>query len=152
MALFRFKKNTTEKKLSNVEVISSTKKEKRDVEKEKVEKTIKEVKKKTTTSDVLLLNYKKDITLVLKHPRVTEKATLQSERGVYVFDVASRATKSDVAEAVMALYKITPLKINMVKIPSKRIRIRNQQGKYGVKSGGKKAYIYVKKGDTIDVV
>ena len=153
MALFRLKKDTEEKKTSKDVVVSDVK----EVKKEKVNKTTKKetekkIEKKTVTSNVLSLNYNKDITSVLRHPRVTEKATLQSENSVYVFDVSSRATKKDVAEAVEALYKVTPRKINIAKVPSKRIRMRKQQNKYGIKSGGKKAYVYVKKGDTIDIV
>jgi large subunit ribosomal protein L23 len=147
MALFRLKKDTEEKKTSKDVAVSDTNKEEKVIKKEEVKKTTKKV-----ASDVLSLNYKKDVPSVLKHPRVTEKATILSESGVYVFDVAPRATKKDVAEAVEALYKVTPRKINMVKVPSKRVRMRRQQNKYGVKSGGKKAYVFVKKGDTIDIV
>ncbi|MFC1730852.1 50S ribosomal protein L23 [candidate division KSB1 bacterium] len=151
MALFRLKKDTEEKKTSEDVVVSDTKKEKKETKKAEPKKTAKKVEKKTS-SDILSFNYKKDMPSVLKNPRVTEKATLQSEKGVYVFNVAPRSTKKDVAEAVEALYKVIPRKINMVKVPSKRVRMRGKQNKYGVKSGGKKAYVYVKKGDTIDIV
>lgn len=144
MGLFRLKKDTEEKKTSKEAVVSNTQPSKK--------KTVVEKTKKKVISETLSLNYKKNVSSVLKHPRVTEKATIQSEKGVYVFDVAPRATKADVAEAVKALYKVTPRKINMVKVPSKRVRMRKQQNRYGVKSGGKKAYVYVKKGDTIDIV
>lgn len=159
MALFRLKKDTEEKKTSKDVAISDSKKEKaketvkstKDKSEEKVVKSTK-LKNKSINSDVLSLNYNKDVQSVLKHSRVTEKVTVQSERGVYVFDVAPRATKKDVAEAIIALYKVTPKKINIAKVPSKRVRMRKQQNKYGIKSGGKKAYVYVKKGDTIDIV
>ena len=157
MALFRLKKDTEEKKTSEDVVVSDAKKGLKKAEKKvdlpagQAEKKV-EKKEKKASSDILSLNYKKDMPSVLKNPRVTEKATLQSEKGVYVFDVAPRSTKKDVAEAVKALYKVTPRKINMVKVPSKRVSIRGKQNKYGVKSGGKKAYVYVKKGDTIDIV
>ena len=144
MALFRLKKDTEEKKTSKGAVVSDAQSSEKKVEKK--------AEKKNTASEILSLNYKKDIPSVLKHPRVTEKATLQSEKGVYVFDVAPRATKADVAEAVKSLYKVTPRKINMVKVPTKKVRMRGQQNKYGSKSGGKKAYVYVKKGDTINIV
>jgi len=168
MALFRLKKDTEEKtktskasssdqskidlgKTSKDVVVSDTKKEKQETKKT-AKKVEKKVEKKKTSSDVLSINYKKDTSSVLKHPRVTEKATVLSEAGVYVFDVAPRATKVDVAEAIKALYKVTPRKINMVKVPLKKVRMRGQQNKYGSKAGGKKAYVYVKKGDTIDIV
>lgn len=156
MALFRLKKNTDDDKTPKKdEVVSNTKEVKEKVEVANADTAVeksKTPKKKAISPDTLSLNYNKDVSSVLKHPRVTEKATLMSESGVYVFDVSSRATKADVAEAIKALYKVTPRKINMVKVPSKKVRMRRQQNKYGVKSGGKKAYVYVKKGDTIDIV
>ena len=155
MALFRIKKKDDKKdeeKKAKDSVVSDTKAAPEDIP--SLEKTAQDVveKKKTTTSNILSLNYKKDVPAVLRHARVTEKATSMSERGVYVFDVSPRATKEDVREAVKALYKVTPLKINMVRVPSKKVSLRGAQNKYGVKSGGKKAYVFVKKGDTIDIV
>ncbi|NQV93014.1 50S ribosomal protein L23 [Candidatus Kaiserbacteria bacterium] len=149
MALFRLKKDIEEKKTSKDVVVSDAQASGKKVA---VKKEVVKTEKEKPVSDVLLLNYKKDIQSVLKHPRVTEKATLQSEKGVYVFDVAPRATKKEVIEAVKVFYKVTPRKVNIVNVPSKKVNIRGKQNKYGVKSGGKKAYIYVKKGDTIDIV
>lgn len=93
----------------------------------------------------------RDLSHVLRHPRITEKATMVGGEGssVYVFDVSPRATKHDVAEAIKLYYKATPAKVNVTKVPSKRVRVR---GKMGVKSGGRKAYVYLKKGETIEIV
>jgi len=92
----------------------------------------------------------RDFSHVLLQPRVTEKATVVSENAsVYVFDVFADATARDVHEAVKVFYKETPTKVNMVKVPSKKVFAR---GKRGVKSGGKKAYVYFKKGTTIEVI
>jgi len=144
MALFRIKKDTEEK--TSKDAISPAGGIAPGGDVKKLEKV------KKVSSTVLSLNYQKDVPAVLRHARVTEKATLLSEKGVYVFDVEPRATKKDVAEAVKALYQVTPRKIHMVRIPSKKTRIRGAQNKFGVKSGGKKAYVFVKKGDTIDIV
>lgn len=155
MALFRLKKDVGEKKTSEDVVISDAQEAQESAEKikEKSEtKPEKKIEKKVASLDILSLNYNKDMSSVLKHPRVTEKATLQAEKGVYVFDVSPRATKKDVRDAVENLYKVSPRKINIISVPSKRMRIRGKQNKFGVKSGGKKAYVYVKKGDTIDIV
>ncbi len=161
MALFRLKKEGEDKGKNSSEAVVSIPSADGiapggDVKKpEKVKNIDKSAEKKTdkkTSSDVLSLNYRKDTASILKNPRVTEKATIMSEKGVYVFDVSARATKADVRDAVKELYKVTPRKINMVKVPSKRTRVRGQQNRFGVKSGGKKAYVYVKKGDTIDIV
>lgn len=93
--------------------------------------------------------HRRDVSHVLRHPRITEKASILSEGSVYVFDVDTRANKRDVMDAVRFYYKAEPVRIHMVKVPSKNVFIR---GKRGVKSGGKKAYVYLKKGETIEVI
>lgn len=84
---------------------------------------------------------------ILLRPRITEKATLVSEKNVHTFEVASSATKKDVTEAIKIFYKITPVKINIVKNPAKEVLIR---GKKGFKTGVKKAYVYLREGDKLE--
>jgi large subunit ribosomal protein L23 len=84
---------------------------------------------------------------ILLKPRITEKASFLAETNVHVFEVAPSATKKQVEEAVEAFYKVTPIKINMVKNPVKEVFIR---GKKGHKAGVKKAYVYLKKGDKLE--
>lgn len=84
----------------------------------------------------------------LTRPRITEKATFLSERGVYVFEVSPRATKREVAAAVRELYKVTPAKVAMAPIPRKKILVKGKRGETG---GGKKAYVYLKKGEKIEI-
>ena len=86
---------------------------------------------------------------ILRRPRITEKAVNAQTRGVFVFEVAQRATKRDVAHAVRALYKVTPRKIAIAAIPKKRVFVK---GKRGVTGGGKKAFVYLKDGDKIEIV
>lgn len=145
MALFRIKKDE-EKKAEDAVVSAEQKTEEKTAKKTAPKK---ETKKKAETAP---LNARRDIASVLIRPRVTEKATFESEKGVYVFNVSPRATKYDVAEAIKTTYKVTPRKINMVAVPSKKVRARGSRNIFGTKSGGKKAYVYVKKGDTIDIV
>ena len=87
--------------------------------------------------------------LVIKAPRVTEKAGLLSEKGVYVFTVAANASKPEISKAMKSLYGVTPEKIRIVKVPKKRILVRN---KVGFKKGSKKAYVYLPKNKTIEVI
>lgn len=82
-------------------------------------------------------------------PRVTEKATTVAENGVHVFEIEKGTTKREVAKAVEELYKVKPIKVNIVKIPRKQVFVR---GKKGFKAGGKKAYVYLKKGEKIEIV
>lgn len=138
MALFRLKKDAEEKGV--ITPAAST-----------PEKKVRVAAPKAANTKSLL-SIKKDIAAVLRHPRVTEKATLEAEKGVYVFDISPRATKGDVMVAIQTLYKVTPRKINIVTIPQKKVRIRGGRNLFGMKAGGKKAYVYAKKGDTIDIV
>lgn len=90
---------------------------------------------------------KKDLNAVLVRPHVTEKATMSAESSVYVFEIAANSTKKQVVKAFTEKYKITPVKVATVTIPAKNVFVR---GKKGLKSGYKKAYIYLKKGEKIE--
>ena len=90
---------------------------------------------------------KKDLNRVLIRPRITEKATLKSESAVYSFEISSDASKTDVEKAFVEKYKLSPIRINTVTIPAKNVFVRGKRGK---KSGYKKAYIFLKKGDKIE--
>jgi large subunit ribosomal protein L23 len=89
-----------------------------------------------------------DFSHILLKPRITEKATMHVGMGIYTFDVAVTANKRQITEAVRHLYKVNPRMVRVVQVPSK-LKRNVRTGKEGVKSGGKKAYVYLKKGDTI---
>jgi ribosomal protein L23 len=86
---------------------------------------------------------------VLIRPRITEKATVQNERNVYVFEISSRAGKKDVANAIFEAFKVSPIKVGIVRTPAKSVFVR---GKTGAKAAIKKAYVYLKDGDKIELV
>ncbi len=86
---------------------------------------------------------------VLKQPRITEKASTMGDQNVYTFNVFPGATKNEIKQAIVEMYKVTPIKIATVTVPAKNVFIR---GKKGVKSGGKKAYVYFKKEDKIEII
>jgi len=86
---------------------------------------------------------------VLLRPRITEKATMLGENNVYTFDVSPRANKDLIARAVKAVYGMTPIRVNVSQVKPKAIFPR---GKRGVKSGGKKAMVFLKKVDKIEFV
>lgn len=90
---------------------------------------------------------KSDLNKILIKPHITEKATRTAESSVYVFEVDSRATKSQVEKSFIEKYKINPVKVNTVTIPTKNVFVRGKRGK---KSGYRKAYIYLKKGEKIE--
>ena len=86
---------------------------------------------------------------IIKNPRVTEKASNFVEANVYTFDVAPSANKTEIKKAILELYKVTPIKINVSKIERKKVFAKGRKGKKG---GGKKAFVYLKKGDKIEFV
>jgi len=55
---------------------------------------------------------------ILLRPRITEKATFLTEANVHTFEVAPKATKTQVAEAIKVFYKVNPTKIRIVKNPA----------------------------------
>jgi len=72
---------------------------------------------------------------------------MSAESSVYVFEIDSRANALEVRKAFIEKYKVTPVRINTVTIPAKNVIVRGKRGK---KSGYKKAYIYLKKGEKIE--
>jgi large subunit ribosomal protein L23 len=107
------------------------------------EKTVVEESKKTTLSAHAFFG-------TLLRPRITEKASQKAtENNVYVFEVPVSANKKEIARAVTDFYKVTALKIAVVPIPRKQVTVR---GKKGQTASGKKAYVYLKKGDKIEFI
>jgi len=84
---------------------------------------------------------------IILRPRITEKASFVTEANIHTFEVAKEATKKQIIEAIKIFYKVSPLKVNIVKNPAKKVFVR---GKKGIKAGVKKAYVYLKKGDKIE--
>ncbi len=85
----------------------------------------------------------------IKNPRVTEKASNVFEQNVYTFNVDVSANKKEIKKAIFALYKVIPVKINILPVPHKNVM---SKGKKGVRGGGKKAIAYLKKGDKIEII
>ncbi len=83
-------------------------------------------------------------------PRITEKASYLAEGGVYTFDVARNATKAAIATAIREVYQVVPRKVTLVAIPRKQVMTRGTN-RMGMTAGGKKAYVFLKKGDKIDL-
>jgi ribosomal protein L23 len=83
--------------------------------------------------------------------RITEKSTDLAASNVFVFNVKPSANKRQVIEAVKALYKVTPINVRMVKIATKEVR-HARIGVVGSTNKAKKAYVQLKKGDTISLM
>jgi large subunit ribosomal protein L23 len=89
------------------------------------------------------------MTTIIKNPRVTEKASFSAEQNVYTFDITASANKTEIKKAIFALYKVHPVKVNVLSVPKKNTM---HKGKAGVKGGGRKALVYLKKEDKIEFI
>ncbi|MCA9360412.1 50S ribosomal protein L23 [Candidatus Kaiserbacteria bacterium] len=92
-----------------------------------------------------------DLSAVIVGPRLSEKTVKLGDNNVYTFNVRRDASKFQVRDAVKSLYNVTPVKVNIVnKKPAKRMVGSRNRTKHV--QGQKKAYVYLKKGDTINLV
>jgi large subunit ribosomal protein L23 len=85
---------------------------------------------------------------VLAIPRVSEKAIALAEKGTYVFEVPTTATKIEVARAVEAKFNV---KVTGVNILIAKGKLKRFQRTLGRRSDVKKAFVKLKKGDKIDL-
>jgi large subunit ribosomal protein L23 len=83
--------------------------------------------------------------LIIK-PIVTEKATRLLEDNKYVFNVAIKATKPQIKEAIQGLFDVSVTKVNTQRLPLKKKRV----GRFvGYKPQYKRAVVTLKEGDSI---
>ena len=85
---------------------------------------------------------------VIRKPVITEKATMASENGAVVFEVANDANKPMIKEAVESLFGVKVKAVNTVVTKGKVKRFR---GIMGQRKTIKKAYVTLEEGNTIDV-
>ncbi len=89
---------------------------------------------------------------VLRRPIVTEKTAYQSSKlGQYVFEVDQEATKSQIKEAVEALFDVTVTRVNVIVNPAKRSRRAQSRRVLIRRPSYKKAIVTLAAGDTIDI-
>ncbi len=85
---------------------------------------------------------------VIRKPVITEKATMASENGAVVFEVAIDANKPQIKEAVESLFGVKVKAVNTTITKGKAKRFRGTLGK---RKDVKKAYVTLAEGNTIDV-
>ena len=85
---------------------------------------------------------------VIRKPVITEKATMASENGAVVFEVAIDSTKPEIKAAVEGLFGVKVKAVNTTITKGKVKRFRGQLGK---RKDVKKAYVTLEEGNTIDV-
>ena len=85
---------------------------------------------------------------VIRKPIITEKATMASESGAVVFEVAMDAAKPQIKAAVEDLFNVKVKAVNTSITKGKQKRFRGQIGR---RRDVKKAYVTLEEGNTIDV-
>ncbi len=95
-----------------------------------------------------IIHREKNAATIIRSPRITEKASMVAEKNVYVFNVSIEATKKNVASGIEARYNVRPRRVRLVSVRGKKVFSR---GKQGVRAGGKKAYVYLAAGETIQL-
>lgn len=93
--------------------------------------------------------------LMILKPRLSEKSYgLSQTSNTYVFDVPASVSKLSVASAVADQYKVEVINVNVANVGGKSKRtFLNRRGKFvrGTRQDIKKAYITLKKGDTLPI-
>jgi large subunit ribosomal protein L23 len=84
---------------------------------------------------------------IIRAPVITEKATMLSESGQFVFRVALDANKREIKAAVEGLFGVTVLAVNTLVLKGKTKRFR---GRPGTRSDVKKAFVKLAAGQSID--
>ena len=85
---------------------------------------------------------------VIRKPIITEKATMASENGAVVFEVAMESNKPQIKEAVEALFGV---KVKSVNTTITKGKVKRFRGQLGTRKDVKKAYVTLEEGNTIDV-
>ncbi len=85
---------------------------------------------------------------VILSPVITEKSTIANSLGKYVFKVAVDGTKTQVKNAVEAIFGVEVTKVNVVNYDGK---IKAFRGRYGRRNNYKKAIVTLKAGQSIDL-
>ncbi|MBU1146314.1 50S ribosomal protein L23 [Patescibacteria group bacterium] len=85
---------------------------------------------------------------VLIKPLITEKSSFLSPYGQYVFEVALKTNKIEIAKAIERAYGVKPVSVNIIHVRGKKVRYGKT---LGVTKKWKKAIITLKPGDKIEV-
>ncbi|MEC4804674.1 MAG: 50S ribosomal protein L23 [Jaaginema sp. PMC 1079.18] len=90
----------------------------------------------------------RDLADLVIRPIVTEKATLLLEQNQYVFEVALKATKTQIKAAIENLFDVKVTQVNTLRPGRKRKRV----GRFiGYKPLYKRAMVTLAAGDSIDL-
>lgn len=84
---------------------------------------------------------------VIVSPVITEKSTMATEQGKYVFNVAETADKASIKAAVEALFGV---KVSAVNTLNRKGKVKRFRETFGRQSDVKKAVVTLADGQSID--
>ncbi|MDV3351816.1 50S ribosomal protein L23 [Leptolyngbyaceae cyanobacterium CCMR0082] len=88
----------------------------------------------------------RDLPDIVRKPIISEKATLNLENNQYTFEVAPKATKTEIKAAIEALFDVKVTGISTMNPPRKKKRL----GRFiGYKPTYKRAVVTLAEGDSI---
>ena len=90
-----------------------------------------------------------DIHRVLVKPTITEKSTILQESGKYTFEIAPKANKVEVKEAVEKSFNVKVEDVNICRLRGKRKRYGPRLAK---QPDIKKAVVTLRPGDRINLI
>ncbi len=88
---------------------------------------------------------------ILKRAILSEKVYSQIEHGIYTFLVSASATKEDIKRAIENQFSTKVLKVHVQTIPTKTKKVTGTRKTTQV-GGGKKAIVYLQKGQKIAIL
>jgi large subunit ribosomal protein L23 len=89
---------------------------------------------------------------VLRRPLITEKSNYQSGKlHQFTFEVAKKATKVLVKDAIETLFDVSVVRVNIINTPAKRSRRARSRRLLVRVAGYKKAIVTLAEGDTLEM-
>ena len=86
---------------------------------------------------------------VLLRPMITEKSTIMAEMGKYSFQVAPKANKVQIKEAVQKTFGVTVEDVNITRL---RGKVKRYGPRFKKRPDVKKAVVTLKSGDRIQLI
>lgn len=90
---------------------------------------------------------KEHLMKILLSPRISEKSSSLEAKNQYVFNVKKDADKREIADAVKYMFNVDVIDVRTCTV---RGKIKSFKGRVGKRSAGKKAYVTIKTGQTIN--
>ncbi len=84
---------------------------------------------------------------VLRRPLITEKNTVLKELNKYAFEVAGKANKHQIKQAMEKAFNINVISVNIIGVHGK---MKRQGRKYVMTPSWKKAVVTIKQGEKIE--